>query len=365
MKVIFFSSYYSNYLDSFYKKNIGLSLLSYNEQMSALQNDFFGDWASYLPRFSKLGIESHLIIPNCKPLQQAWAKENNVQFDQKHWMYSLPLEQTKRIRPDVFYISSMFEYYGDFLDNVRPYVKKIFSWIACDIPHDVNLLKLDLILSSLPLYVKHFRNEGLHSEFLHAAFDSTILERLDKNVRNDIDFSFIGNLTKFHGNRIKLVKELINKTDLLFFGTGVDLIPDDRNLFKRIVTKSIYKQRTKEPVWGLDMYRTLQRSKITFNAHIDISNQFIGNMRMYEATGMGTLLLTDGKNAPQKNFNDDEVIYYDTINDAIEKVNYYLQHEHERAAVATKGQQRTLTEHNYENSSRKLLDFFNQYLNTN
>jgi spore maturation protein CgeB len=84
---------------------------------------------------------------------------------------------------------------------------------------------------------------------------------------------------------------------------------------------------------------------------------------MYEATGVGTLLLTDGKRAPQKNFNSDEVVYYDSIEDAIDKVHYYLQHENERKSIAAKGQQRTLTEYNYEISSKKLLDYFNYYSN--
>ncbi|NJO25182.1 MAG: glycosyltransferase family 1 protein [Bacteroidia bacterium] len=86
-------------------------------------------------------------------------------------------------------------------------------------------------------------------------------------------------------------------------------------------------------------------------------------MRMYEATGAGTLLLTDGKNAPVKNFRDDEVAYYDTIEEAIEKADYYLRHEEKRVAIAEKGQQRTLSEYNYENSSRQLLHYFEQYLN--
>jgi spore maturation protein CgeB len=83
---------------------------------------------------------------------------------------------------------------------------------------------------------------------------------------------------------------------------------------------------------------------------------------MYEATGMGTLVLTDGKYATVRNFNDEEVVYYDTAEEAIEKVNYYLLHEDQRAAIATKGQQKTLTEYNYQVSSQQLMAWFNQYM---
>lgn len=365
MKVIFFCSYYDTYLNTFYKQNQGLSKLPYAQQMAALKEDHFGHWASYADEFVKLGVDAQLIIPNCRPLQEAWAKENNIKYRHDEWNFSIALEQVKKIKPDIFYISSMFEYYDDFLSEVKKHVKKVFGWINCAMPAGLNLTNFELLLTAVPHFAEGFRNAGVRSEILGSAFDATILKSLESTTERDIDFSFIGSLTRHHTKRTKLIKELMDNTGLLFFGDGVSFIPDNRNIFQRLTSKSLYQQRQREAVWGLDMYRTLKRSKITFNAHIDVSKQFIGNMRTYEATGVGTLLLTDGIRAPQKNFNDDEVVYYDTIADAIEKVKYYLAHEKERAAIATKGQHRTLTEYNYQISSRKLLDYFNQYLNNN
>jgi spore maturation protein CgeB len=365
MKVIFFCSYYDIYLDTFYKKNPGLSKLSYAQQMAALKHDHFGHWASYADEFVKLGVDAELIIPNCKPLQMAWAKENGMKFNEKEWSFSIPLEQVKRSKPDIFYISSMFEYYNEFLDEVKKHVKKIFAWINCVIPGDLRLNNIQLLLTSLPHFVDNFRKAGVASEMMRSAFDAQILTALGPKAKQDIEFSFVGNLTRSHKKRIAHIKELMDKTGLVFFGDGIQCIPDTRNFFQRLTSKNIYQQKQRESVWGLEMYRTLQRSRITFNSHIDVSKNIIGNMRMYEATGVGTLLLSDGKNAPDKNFNDEEVVYYDNINDAIEKVNYYLQHEDERAAIAEKGQKRTLTEYSYENMSRQLIDVFNKYLNIN
>ena len=362
MKVIFFSSYYPKYLDAFYKKNPLLSSRSYDEQMDALRKDYFGDWASYLPSFSKLGAEPHLIIPNCKPLQQAWARENNVKWDLKNWEYSLPIEQVKKIKPDVFYIGNMFEYYGEFLDAIKHHAKKIFGWIACEIPPGVKPVQLDLVLSSLPLFVERFRNDGLNAEFLTAAFDATILNAIDERTTQDINFSFIGSLTRAHGKRINMIKHLIDQTDLEFFGLNIEAIPDERSFLKRLTTPGIYKKRFRGEAWGLDMYKILKRSKITFNAHIDISEGYIANMRMYEATGVGTLLLTDGNKAPVKPFKDDEVVYYDSIIDAVEKYKYYLSHETERNEIANRGQMRTLTDYNYDKISARLFDYFAEYL---
>ena len=362
MKVIFFSSYYPKYLDSFYKKNPFLSSMPYAGQMNALRKDYFGDWASYLPCFSKLGAEPHLIIPNCKPLQQAWAKENNIRFHPKNWEYSLPIEQVKKIKPDVFYIGNMFEYYGEFLDAIKQHTKKVFGWIACEIPAGMKPVQLDLVLSSLPIFVERFRNEGLNAEFLTAAFDTSVVDAIEEKTVDDINFSFIGSLTRAHSKRINMIRHLIDHTDLEFFGLNIEAIPDARPFLKRLATPGIYKKRFRGEAWGLDMYKILKRSKITFNAHIDFSEDYIGNMRMYEATGMGTLLLTDGKTARYKPFEDDEVIYYDNINDAIEKYNYYSSNEMARKEVAKKGQHRTFRDYSYEATSKKLYNYFNEYL---
>lgn len=362
MKIIFFSTYYQAYLNSLYRKNPGLESKPYDVQMKALINGYFGYWGSFVNSFTKLGFDARLIIPNCKPLQQIWAKENNIKFDESNWQFSIPIEQVKKCKPDIFYTSSMFEYFGWFIDEIKKHSKIVFGWVSCQIPAGAKMNKLDLVLSSLPYFVDNFRREGINSEFLSAAFDPNILQILGPAPDRDIDFSFIGNLTRAHSTRIKLVKTLIEQTPLQVYGTGVKTIPDDRSFFKRLFKPSIYQQRFMGEKWGLDMYQTLQRSKITFNSHIDISNGYIGNMRMFEATGIGTLLLTDGKKAPLKIFNDDEVAYYDSVDEAIEKFRYYSDHPVEREPIAKKGQARTLSEYNPDNVCKKLYDYILKYM---
>ncbi len=43
------------------------------------------------------------------------------------------------------------------------------------------------------------------------------------------------------------------------------------------------------------MYQVLRRSRITLNSHIDLAGREAGNMRLFEATGVGAFLLTDFK----------------------------------------------------------------------
>ena len=50
------------------------------------------------------------------------------------------------------------------------------------------------------------------------------------------------------------------------------------------------------------MYNILSRTKISFNRHINVAENNANNMRLYEATGMGSLLLTDKKDNLMKTF---------------------------------------------------------------
>lgn len=360
---MFFASYYDHYLDVFYKKNSTLATKSYHEQLKALEDDYFGVFASYTKYINRQDAEAQLIIPNCKPLQKTWAKENNVKFEEKNWRFDIPIAQVKKYKPDIFFLSSMFEYYGGFLEEVRKYVSNIFGWIACPIPYHVKIKQVDLLLTSVPAFVDNFRGQGVNAELLSQAFDADIFQRIPAGVERNIDFSFIGNLTRAHSRRVQMIERLFEKTPLQFFGTGLDLIPDKRNFFQKIISKRDIEKRSSEAVWGLEMYKTLYRSKITFNAHIDVSGNFAGNMRMYEATGMGTLLLTDGKDDEIKVFNEEEVVFYTSIEEAIEKVYHYLKNEDERKMIASKGQKKTFDKYNYEVNSAQMLSFFRKYCN--
>ena len=365
MKVIIFTNYYHEYLHYFYQRHPELVHQNYRAQHDAIINDHFVSWGGFVNYFREMGVDAQMIIPNNKNAQKQWAKENSIAFDEKNFEYAIPFEQIKKEKPDVLYMGSMFDHFGDFLRSVKPYVKRIYGWIACHIPEGSDLSNLQLILSSLPSHIDNFRKNGIPSEYLHASFDEHILPKLG-NITPDIDFSFVGSLTPQHRERIQMIRKLSTNTPLDIFGRNAKRSLDERTRLQRWLGKPIKldkEHRLHKEVFALDMYRVLKRSKITFNRHIDLSENYIGNARMFEATGVGTLLLSDGKNAPQKLFNDDEVVYYDTVDEAIEKVHYYLANEDERKAIAERGQRRTLKDYSCREATKKLYQYFQTYMN--
>ena len=87
------------------------------------------------------------------------------------------------------------------------------------------------------------------------------------------------------------------------------------------------------------------------------------NMRMFEATGMGTLLLTDHKTGIENVFvPDKEIVTYKTIDEAIEKVAYYLKHDTERERIAKAGQARTFADYNLLTITKRMIELFQQHL---
>src|SRR5258708_25018123 len=115
--------------------------------------------------------------------------------------------------------------------------------------------------------------------------------------------------------------------------------------------------------WGLDAYRILARSRVALNRHGDVAEGFANNMRLYEATGVGTCLLTDSRKDLDRFFDvGKEVVTYDSADDCVEKIKYLLDHEDERAAIAAAGQVRTLKEHTYRQRMQELAEILGEVL---
>jgi hypothetical protein len=103
--------------------------------------------------------------------------------------------------------------------------------------------------------------------------------------------------------------------------------------------------------------RVYSQSKIVVN--ITINGDV--NLRLFEGTACGALLLTDSHaNGIEQLFDlGHEVIVYDNDLDLLDKVNYYLAHEAERLQIAEAGQQRCLRDHTWTRRAEQLLSHLN------
>ena len=94
-------------------------------------------------------------------------------------------------------------------------------------------------------------------------------------------------------------------------------------------------------------------SKISFNMHLSDKRE-CGNLRTYEAPMHGCMLMsnTAGENAHNLIFKSGiEAVYYENMDDAVEKIKYYLEHDSERIKIAKAGFKKVLQDYN----PRKIL----------
>ncbi|MGA2094338.1 MAG: glycosyltransferase, partial [Sedimentisphaerales bacterium] len=123
------------------------------------------------------------------------------------------------------------------------------------------------------------------------------------------------------------------------------------------------RQRHHGEVWGLDMFATLAHSRITVNRHLDVAENYANNMRLFEATGCGAMLVTDYKDNLNELFEiGSEVVAYRSPEEAAALITYYLQHPKEAQEIARKGQQRTLRDHTYTQRMKQTVEILNRHL---
>lgn len=136
------------------------------------------------------------------------------------------------------------------------------------------------------------------------------------------------------------------------WGPGIDHLPLSSLIRKHYVGQA----------WGREMYQILGNSKITLNHHGDVP-PYANNMRLFEATGVGTLLITDWKENLHEMFEPGkEVVSYQSPEECTELIKYYLEHDEERKAIARAGQERTLHKHTYCQRMQELVNIVHKYL---
>lgn len=111
-------------------------------------------------------------------------------------------------------------------------------------------------------------------------------------------------------------------------------------------------------VWDAELAALYSAAKICVNAHAH--GDYDTNMRVFEATACGTLLITEDRPLVHEMFRvggrDAEVVVYDGPADLAQKVGYYLGNDAERQAIAARGQARCRRQHTYVARMRRLLE---------
>jgi len=340
--------FYPAYLRKYYAAHPDAAALPYAEQREALLNDYFGWPPAVARRLAERGHTVDIIIANAAPLQRAYAREHGVSWSMRDYAMHIPQVQVQRFQPDVLWTGSNFQYFGAYLRDLKRHCRAVLAWTAAPLPLTLDLSGIDCMLTSHASFAATFRGRGLRCEQILPCFEPRILERLGTPVR-DVEVSFLGGLTWAHRERIAIVDALVRQTALTVWSAKPRIWSRSaaRPAFWRALWQARHVlARTHAELYGMDLYRMLGRSQLSLNVHAEVAGGLAGNMRLFEITGAGALLLTEHMPNLHEFFDlETELVTYQGLDDLIDKVRYYSAHPSEAAAVAARGQRRTLSEH--------------------
>ncbi|GAK51714.1 hypothetical protein U14_02959 [Candidatus Moduliflexus flocculans] len=396
MRLLRITTNYTNYLKQFYNTRPELKQHPYATQYQTLAADGFG-WADFWTHALKpFGYESWELVANAKPMQTAWAREHGIRYDSQTWITDIIAAQVKFFQPEILFADDSAAFTPNFLRRLRqqcPSIKLILGWCA---PPDFQRADTayaahDIVLSNEPVIVSYFRQQHRRAEYVKHAFEPRMLSQSDLVQPDNTQFSFVGSLFSgaFHQERDQMIRILLEQTPLEIWSNVYDLLlPHNQailtmfrwikrfpsidtltaktpflrryNVLRTQTEISFYARSHIIPkihasVFGRQMFGTLRQSLATLNHHGDLRWNSACNMRLFEATGMGTCLLTDWKANLSELFEpDSEVVTYRSVEECQEKAKWLLNHPAKAAEIARAGQSRTLREHTFAHRAEQL-----------
>ena len=389
MKVVRLMTFSGSYLAYASANGVGQGETSWLELWRGLAHDSFSFSDSWEDALRAEGVDA-IDLPHGVPfIDRVYAAEMGIDGE----AMTSTLHRLKIYAPDVLFLSSLEAWTTSQVDAIRvavPTIRAVVGMAGVSIAHLPVLKRVDVLLTCMKGLAADLKADGLDARVVSHAFDPRILDRLDLIDDNRTGFAFFGNVVsgpQYHDERLAFLERLAEQVGLVPYSDemmsagllggrfaqqsaayylgkltaylpsgAADMIPNIalwRQAAKwprppRVPREGALKRHRRPAVYGLDMYRALARTALTFNMHIGGAGPYAANMRLYEATGVGACLLTDAKSDLAEYFEPDvEVIAYRSKEEAEEKARYLLDHPAEMRAIGAAGQRRTLTCHTY------------------
>ena len=242
-----------------------------------------------------------------------------------------------------------------------------------------------------------------HIEVVQVAFDPAVLDRLAPPGRT-IPVTFFGSIlrrSRFHLNRDRILTRLVSDIPIEIYSPSLD--PPLREYAKSAVSAALFlvtrtmralgilegaarrstlvrkaaliasaprmpvnrrlRPYLQPAVFGLKMYQTERESALVLNIHADSSPDYASNVRLFEATGAGSCLLTDWRKNIGELFEPErEIVTYRSPEECLEKARWLLEHPRERLEIAGAGQARVLKDHTFVERAPVLDDILRRAL---
>lgn len=392
------TSFYKDFLTGYYLSNPDITGKSFDVQYKHLMDQGYG-YSDYFPRYlaKNHDIRSFEYVYNAEPLQQAWARENGCAFSGDE----LLLEQIARFQPEVLFFQNSTSFHSGFFERVKEKVKSVKLLVGhiCSPYTAANMeafRHFDLMLTCSEKFRTELLEQGISSYLFPHAFEASLVPDHALKQAPENDIIFVGSLlgrSEFHRTRIEYIEEILRRgLPLKMYGMieedawpllkakqavylvvkaaeklGMKGHLKSQGLRKiaqlnEMPVKAHYSEAIKQGIirdqlYGKDMLEELSGHAISFNIHARVAGDYAANIRMFEATGAGSLLVTDHKQNISELFEPgEEILTYRDREECMEKLRWALDNPEKAAEIAARGKERTLKDHSVEKRVDLLME---------
>ena len=290
----------------FIKNNRSIFNLKSNRQ--SFQKHLIDSFKNYNPDMFFFGHTNNIDISTLDELRSI-----NKNIIISHW-------NEDPLMPDLIFSKKNIE-------NIRPYVSIV----------DHNFITTD------PSILKNqFTTNNFNFFFVPVDRNIECFNVYNSQSKNDIFYAMSHGVNRgvlkegFEDNRIKFLEKLIKK------------IPNIKHDFRGF--------KNKQPIWGNDFYDALVNSKMGLNLSRGIPTKYYSSNRIASILGNGLLTFVDKKTQLNDFFTNNEVIFYNNIDDLASKIKFYSKNDKLRIKIAKKGKAKYFKLFNGNKISKYIVD---------
>jgi Glycosyl transferases group 1 len=259
--------------------------------------------------------DAFLACGNDEVMQRQWARENGLSA--KSSLDGILLAQIEQHRTEILYNLDPVRFASSFVRRLPGCVRKTLCWRAAP-SRQADLTAYGAVLGNFPSILESWRRKGCRAEWFAPAIDP-VMDAYGHGER-PIDVLFVGGYSRHHRKRAAILEAVARLA-----GEFKVVYHLDRSRLCRLAESPLgqllplarhrrppaIRKIAREPVFGRDYYEVLSTAKIVLNGAIDMAGHDRGNMRCFEATGCGALLLSDDGNYPEGMRSEETMLTYD------------------------------------------------------
>ena len=265
---------------------------------------------------------------------------------------NMVFETVKNYSPDLLLLGHSDNIASKTLEKIREFKNnlKIAQWFEDNL-HDKgpdpdlnkkrllkNISYIDTNFITTHPSALNFLNKKKSFYYLPIPVDRNI-EKLNIYENNGSVYDLF--FTMSHGVNRGILKK--NKTDERYPFIS-ELLEKNPN-----IVFDIYGYKNRQPIWSEDFYNVIQQSKMGLNLSRTNSVKYYTSNRISSLIGNGLMTFVDIKTQLNDFFDENEVVFYKSLDDLSRKLNYFKNNDYSRKKIARKGQ-------------KKYFNYFNSYI---